>query len=68
MSVPYPTTSSGPRDAYNYYQSQVRINIECAFGVLTNRWCLPFDSIKLNSSSIQALSSVLIESSSSFQC
>ena len=40
MSVPYPNTSSGPRDAYNYYQSQVQINIECAFGVLTNRWRL----------------------------
>ena len=41
MSVPYPDTSSGPRDAYSYYQSQVQINIECAFRVLTNRWCLP---------------------------
>ena len=37
MSVPYPNTSSGPRDAYNDYQSQVQINIECAIGVLTNR-------------------------------
>ena len=40
MAVPFPNTSSGPKDAYNYYQSQVRINIECAFGVLTNRWRL----------------------------
>ena len=40
MAVPFPNTSSGPKDAYNYYQSQVRINIECAFGVLTNRWHL----------------------------
>ena len=23
MSVPFPNTSSGPRDAYNYYQSQL---------------------------------------------
>ena len=38
MCVPFPNTSSGPKDAYNYYQSQVRINIECAFGILTNRW------------------------------
>ena len=37
MSVPYPNTSSGPRDAYNYYQSQVHINIQCEFGVLMNR-------------------------------
>ena len=40
MSVPFPNTSSGPRDAYNYYQSQLRINIECMFGVLTNHWHL----------------------------
>ena len=40
MAVPFPNTSSGPKDAYNCYQSQVRINIECAFGVLTNRWRL----------------------------
>ena len=40
MSVPFPNTSSGPRDAYNYYKSQLQINIECAFGVLTNHWHL----------------------------
>ena len=38
MAVPFPNTSYGPRGSYNYYHSQVRINIECAFGVLTNRW------------------------------
>ena len=38
MAVPFPNTSNGPRDSYNYYHSQVRINIECSFGVLTNRW------------------------------
>ena len=36
MAVPFPNISSGPRDAYNYYHSQVHINIECTFGVLTN--------------------------------
>ena len=40
MSVPFPNTSSGPRDAYNYYQSQLQINIECMFDVLTNCWHL----------------------------
>ena len=40
MSAPYPNTSSGPRDAYNYYQSQVQTSIECTFGVLMNRWHL----------------------------
>ena len=40
MAVPFPNISSGLRDAYNYYHSQGHINIECAFGVLTNRWHL----------------------------
>ena len=40
MSVPYSNISSGPRNAYNDYQSQVQINIECAIGVLMNRWYL----------------------------
>ena len=26
------------QDSYNFHQSQLRINIECAFGMLTNRW------------------------------
>ena len=38
MAVPFPNTSYGPRDSYNHYHSQVRISIECVFGVLTNQW------------------------------
>ena len=38
MAVPYPMISSGSKDAYNFYHSQVRINIECTFGILVNRW------------------------------
>ena len=38
MAVPYPMISSGPKDAYNFYHSQVRINIECTFGILVNQW------------------------------
>lgn len=26
------------KDAYNFYHSQLRINIECAFGILVQRW------------------------------
>ena len=40
MAVPIGKVSSGPKDDYNYFHSQVRINIECAFGILTNRWRL----------------------------
>ena len=38
MTVPYPMISSGPKDEYNFYHSQVRINIECAFRILVNWW------------------------------
>ena len=42
MNTPYMTylfksVSSGVKDAHNFYNSQVRINIECAFGMLVNR-------------------------------
>ena len=38
MATPYPNVSRGTKDSYNFYHSQLRINIECAFGILVNRW------------------------------
>ena len=41
MLTPVPGTSAEIGkwcDAYNFYQSQTRINIECAFGLLVRRW------------------------------
>jgi hypothetical protein len=39
MCTPFKAVSSGTKDDYNFYQSQVRINIECAFGkLLVYRW------------------------------
>lgn len=38
MATPFKGTHSGVKDAYNYYHSQLRINIECAFGMLVHRW------------------------------
>ena len=39
MATPYTSVPAGDRrDDYNFYQSQLRINIECAFGMLVNRW------------------------------
>ncbi|EJK74238.1 hypothetical protein THAOC_04094 [Thalassiosira oceanica] len=38
MVVPWRKVGAGAKDAYNFYQSQVRINIECAFGMLVHRW------------------------------
>jgi len=38
MSTPYKNIRSGNRDDYNFYHSQLRIKIECTFGMLVNRW------------------------------
>jgi hypothetical protein len=38
MASPYKNVHSGANDAYNFYQSQLRIRIEMAFGMLTRRW------------------------------
>ena len=40
MAVPFQAMANGPKDSYNFYHSQVRINIECSFGILTNHWRL----------------------------
>jgi DDE superfamily endonuclease len=38
MATPYKNVKSGLRDDYNFYHSQVRINVECAFGMFVQRW------------------------------
>ena len=39
MVAPFRNASGGTtEDDFNFYQSQLRINIECAFGILTQRW------------------------------
>jgi len=39
MCTPYPNVGANSnKDVYNFYHSQVRINIECAFGILVQRW------------------------------
>ena len=41
MTTPYKAVSGGIMDAFNFYHSQLRINIECAFGMLVHKWgCL----------------------------
>jgi hypothetical protein len=43
MATPYINSgrlSSGSRDNYNFYHSQLRIGIECAFGMWTERWAI----------------------------
>mmetsp|Transcript_13665 Transcript_13665/g.16605 ORF Transcript_13665/g.16605 Transcript_13665/m.16605 type:complete len:247 (-) Transcript_13665:132-872(-) len=39
LATPYPNVSGNKeKDAYNFFHSQLRINIECAFGILVSRW------------------------------
>ncbi len=38
MAPPFKGTQRDVRDAYNFFHSQLRINIECAFGMLVHRW------------------------------
>lgn len=38
MATPFPNVSSGVYDWYNYYHSQLRIRVECCFGILVQRW------------------------------
>jgi len=38
MSTPFKNIRVGHRDDYNFFHSQLRIKIECAFGQFVNRW------------------------------
>ena len=38
MATPFKGVSSGSKDDYNFFHSQLRIRIECAFGLLVGRW------------------------------
>ena len=38
MMVPFKGNVSGSEDAYNFFHSSMRINIECAFGMLVHRF------------------------------
>ena len=39
MATPYRTPNTA-KDNYNFYHSQLRINVECAFGMLVCRWSI----------------------------
>ena len=38
MATPHPGSVSGVKDAYNFYHSRCCIQVECAFGMLKERW------------------------------
>jgi hypothetical protein len=48
MATPYKSVKDGSKDAYNYFHSNCRITIECAFGMLVHRWgilCKPMSTM-----------------------
>lgn len=48
MVTPWKGTLSGAKDAFNYFHSSLRINIECAFGMLVHRWAMLRKPIPMN--------------------
>ena len=48
MATPYADTFGGTKDAYNFYHSQLRIQIECTFGMLTHRWEISRSAMPMN--------------------
>jgi hypothetical protein len=49
MTTPYSAVSGGTNNAYNFYHSQLRIRIECTFGMLTRtRWGILRSAIAMN--------------------
>mmetsp|Transcript_13429 Transcript_13429/g.25216 ORF Transcript_13429/g.25216 Transcript_13429/m.25216 type:complete len:487 (+) Transcript_13429:1058-2518(+) len=48
MAVPFKCVRDGAKDAFNFFHSSLRINIECAFGMLVHRWGLLRKAIPMN--------------------
>ena len=59
MATPFAGVSGGSKDSYNFYHSQVRIRIECAFGMLTHRWAILRSAIPMGISVKRAVSLVM---------
>ena len=59
MATPYAAVSGGTKDAYNFYLSQLRIRIECTFGIFTHRWSILRSAIPMNVSVRKTVALVL---------
>jgi len=57
MASPYPN-ATGTRDAYNFFHSQLRIRVECCFGMLTMRWGILRMAMPLNTSMVKVIAMV----------
>lgn len=53
MATPYRGVTDGPKDAYNFYHSSLRITVECAFGMLVHRWGVLRRAIPVNISVVK---------------
>jgi len=58
MVTPYLNVSSGGKDDYNFYHSQLRIRVECTFGMLVGRWGILRAAIPQNISISRTISLV----------
>jgi hypothetical protein len=38
LMTPFKNVKNGAKDNFNFYHSQLRINVECAFGMFVGRW------------------------------
>jgi hypothetical protein len=62
MVTPYHgRKQSADRDGFNYWQSKVRINIECAFGLLHARWGVLWRPIQLIVDKVPMMMMVLVK-------
>ena len=60
MVTLYPNVLSGGKDDYNFYHSQLRICVECAFGMLVGRWGILRAAIPQNISISRTISLVYV--------
>jgi hypothetical protein len=60
--TPYPgKNQSADRDGFNFWQSRVRIEIECAFGLLHARWGVLWRPIQLSTDKVPMMMMVLVK-------
>ena len=58
MATPFPNVSSGSKDDYNFFQSQLRIRVKCAYGPLVSRWGILRSAMPLNITIVRTVAMV----------
>ena len=57
-ATPFPNVSSGSKDDYIFFHSQVRIRVKCAFGILVSRWGILRSAIPCNITIVRTIALV----------